>query len=78
MHAQWLPEGDMLQLLRRKKGKLSLEKKLRMALATATGVAHLHSHYMLHNVPHRALSASIDTSVLTESFGRIWLRAIFW
>ncbi len=44
----------MQRLLRRKKGKLSLEAKLKMGLATATGMTHLHQENILHNVrtPH--------------------------
>jgi hypothetical protein len=52
----------MQRLLRRKKGKLSLEAKLKMGLATATGMTHLHQENILHNVrtAHTAHYAGFD------------------
>lgn len=40
----------MLSLLKRKKGKLTMVTKLRMALAVAAGMTYLHRQHVLHNV----------------------------
>jgi hypothetical protein len=69
----------MQRLLRRKKGKLSLETKLKMSLATAAGMAHLHEEKILHNVRTHLLLLISLVSPPTTSFGfRILRLAICW
>jgi serine/threonine protein kinase len=48
--SEWLHQGDVQQLLRRKRGRLSFSSKLKLALGVAAGMNHLHAEGILHCV----------------------------